>query len=698
MRTQDQSAGRETGYGGTAPRAHRPAPAAVPPRLALAGGSPSALLDLQRTAGNTAVARSAARDQRLHTQRAAVDRVLSSPGTPIPEPERREAQARIGADLGHVRLHEDAGARRAAAEVNALAFTSGDHVVIGHGGNDRRTRYEEFIHTLQQRRGPVAGTDSGNGLRISDPDDRHEREARAGVERALSRPAPATAPETGRAEGRPPPAAGPSLQRAATAVQRAPGSQPQAPQGQQTPDPDPAAAAHAQWRLNAALRTHVENTYIRSHAPELLNWAADPHLAAPYRHMADDGELWQRAARDTDGPRLTGRAFVADQSARNVADLEDGMFERPAEWMGTAFDRLFSALGSMALHHYTTFERVTRMFPGGERGELKSKDKLQLDDPARPQPHHTQQQDRFYLANTGFVFFFIGRPDEPFRDTRFSAGGRPARVTVPMSRLERDGWVMLNDFVDQEYPTIRSDRDGHTIRYKRGGLHSPELKMDELARRVRRCWFSVPDLEDKLDDLSLQIWLALRADPAHPPAGKIVELLQHRDSALKVFDQLHRTGAPDFLTPFGELTRELDRQMAVSLRFDRQVRRFDPHPQGSDQDLMGGTMRHIDGAASRAVPSGRGAAADRRKLTRRYTEHLSGNILAGPHVVPGLAARGVLEMARVDAAGGNEALLDRWKAMPGDELAEVLLRDLIRPQAMLPWSVPIHMDDISVRP
>jgi hypothetical protein len=28
----------------------------------------------------------------------------------------------------------------------------------------------------------------------------------------------------------------------------------------------------------------------------------------------------------------------------------------------------------------------------------------------------------------------------------------------------------------------------------------------------------------------------------------------------------------------------------------------------------------------------------------------------------------------------------------------VLLRDLIRPQAMLPWSVPIHMDDISVRP
>jgi hypothetical protein len=105
-------------------------------------------------------------------------------------------------------------------------------------------------------------------------------------------------------------------------------------------------------------------------------------------------------------------------------------------------------------------------------------------------------------------------------------------------------------------------------------------------------------------------------------------------------------------------------------------------------------MRHINGAASEAVSSGPGAAA----LVQRYREHLSGNILAGPHIVPGLALRGALEISRIEAAGGNEPLADRLKAMPGDELADLLLRTFVRPQAMLPWSVRITRDDVEYAP
>ena len=100
-------------------------------------------------------------------------------------------EARLGADFSDVRLHSDATARRSAAEVGARAYTSGSHVVIGEGGGDSRTLAHELIHVIQQRRGPVAGTDNGSGLRVSDPSDRFEKEAEAGAARAMSAPTPA---------------------------------------------------------------------------------------------------------------------------------------------------------------------------------------------------------------------------------------------------------------------------------------------------------------------------------------------------------------------------------------------------------------------------------------------------------------------------------------------------------------------------
>ncbi|WP_433263966.1 eCIS core domain-containing protein [Actinosynnema sp. CS-041913] len=179
-------------------RKRRPRPADRPPENARAAEqapaqqevrrsaalSPDALLALQRTVGNAAVAGLLAGPHAV--QRSAVHEVLGDAGRPLDEPVRAEMETRLGADFSDVRLHTGTTAQRSADEVGARAFTSGNHVVIGDGGSDKHTLAHELVHVIQQRHGPVAGTDRGDGIGISDPGDRFEREAETTATKALS--------------------------------------------------------------------------------------------------------------------------------------------------------------------------------------------------------------------------------------------------------------------------------------------------------------------------------------------------------------------------------------------------------------------------------------------------------------------------------------------------------------------------------
>ncbi|CAM5280909.1 hypothetical protein SALBM135S_08645 [Streptomyces alboniger] len=178
-RPADRAAGSWKGYG----RAEAPADA---------GG----LVALQRLAGNAAVARAVEEQRHSHgagcghgpaVQRSAVHEVLGSAGRPLDTPLRTEMEARLGADFSDVRLHTDEAARDSAAEIGARAYTSGSHVVVGRDGMDKHTLAHELTHVVQQRQGPVAGTDNGAGLMVSDPSDRFEREAEANAARVMSR-------------------------------------------------------------------------------------------------------------------------------------------------------------------------------------------------------------------------------------------------------------------------------------------------------------------------------------------------------------------------------------------------------------------------------------------------------------------------------------------------------------------------------
>ncbi|GAA2261322.1 hypothetical protein GCM10010145_30690 [Streptomyces ruber] len=125
--------------------------------------------------------------------RPAAHAVLRSAGRPLEAPLRTEMEARLGADFSRVRLHTGISAERSAQELGARAYTSGEHVVLGSQGADKHTLAHELTHVIQQRQGPVSGTDSGGGLRVSDPSDRFERAAETNAKRVMAAPPPSVA-------------------------------------------------------------------------------------------------------------------------------------------------------------------------------------------------------------------------------------------------------------------------------------------------------------------------------------------------------------------------------------------------------------------------------------------------------------------------------------------------------------------------
>ncbi|MGX1951494.1 eCIS core domain-containing protein [Streptomyces anulatus] len=188
---------------------------------------------LQRTAGNGALgamvqrARSAAaapaaeQTEQAEEQRSPVHDVVSSGGSPLDTDTRTDMESRMGADFSDVRVHHDSAAHESAKGVGAHAYTVGNNVVFQRDAYDpgspqgRTTLAHELTHVIQQRNGPVEGTEAPGGIRVSDPSDRFEREAVANADRVLSDPAPETAPAPAA------PVSAPTTASAASAVQRA---------------------------------------------------------------------------------------------------------------------------------------------------------------------------------------------------------------------------------------------------------------------------------------------------------------------------------------------------------------------------------------------------------------------------------------------------------------------------------------------
>lgn len=167
---------------------------------------PQSILGLQRAVGNSGVG------ALLDEGRSPVhDVVNSGGGSPLAPDVQTEMETRLGHDFSDVRVHDDSRAHESATSVNAHAYTVGSNVVFQRDTYDptsaagKTMLAHELTHVVQQRNGPVEGTSTGGGIKVSDPSDRFEREAAATADRVMSAPLAAAPIAAG--------AAGPAVQR-----------------------------------------------------------------------------------------------------------------------------------------------------------------------------------------------------------------------------------------------------------------------------------------------------------------------------------------------------------------------------------------------------------------------------------------------------------------------------------------------------
>jgi hypothetical protein len=156
----------------------------------------NSLLHLQRMAGNAGVvqmlADEAAANQQEEQSSPVHDVVGRGGGEPLDKSVRSTMESSFGEDFSDVRVHTDSQASKSAEAVGANAYTVGSDIVFRSGHFDaasptgQRTIAHELSHVVQQRSGPVEGTEAPGGIRLSDPGDRFERAADATADQVLS--------------------------------------------------------------------------------------------------------------------------------------------------------------------------------------------------------------------------------------------------------------------------------------------------------------------------------------------------------------------------------------------------------------------------------------------------------------------------------------------------------------------------------
>ena len=177
-----------------APEKAASSPEAAAPARPLGMHDTASLLHLQRMAGNAGVVQMLADDREAQDEPSPVhDVVGKGGGAPLDESTRSTMEAGFGEDFSDVRVHTDSKASSSAAAVGANAYTVGSDIVFRSGHFDQssptgqRTIAHELSHVVQQRQGPVDGTDAPGGIKLSSPDDRFEQAAESTAEQVVSR-------------------------------------------------------------------------------------------------------------------------------------------------------------------------------------------------------------------------------------------------------------------------------------------------------------------------------------------------------------------------------------------------------------------------------------------------------------------------------------------------------------------------------
>ncbi|ELZ01230.1 hypothetical protein C482_08541 [Natrialba chahannaoensis JCM 10990] len=118
--------------------------------------------------------------------------VLSSPGRSLDGAIQRAMEERMGDSFGDVRIHTDAQAAQACEEINARAFTVGNHIAFNDGEYDptspegQHILAHELAHVRQQTGGVISMMPKPDANLQIDPDPQLEQEAEETAQRVMA--------------------------------------------------------------------------------------------------------------------------------------------------------------------------------------------------------------------------------------------------------------------------------------------------------------------------------------------------------------------------------------------------------------------------------------------------------------------------------------------------------------------------------
>lgn len=120
-----------------------------------------------------------------------VREVISSSGQSLDTSIQREMEERMGESFDDVRVHTDSKAAKACQDINAKAFTVGNHIVFNHGeynpgsSEGQHLLAHELAHVRQQTGGAISMLPQ-DGLHLEiDPDPQLERDAEETAQRVM---------------------------------------------------------------------------------------------------------------------------------------------------------------------------------------------------------------------------------------------------------------------------------------------------------------------------------------------------------------------------------------------------------------------------------------------------------------------------------------------------------------------------------
>ncbi|WP_394295499.1 eCIS core domain-containing protein [Natrinema altunense] len=118
--------------------------------------------------------------------------VIQSTGQPLDDGIQQAMEERMGDSFGDVQIHADATAANACEEINARAFTVGNHIAFNHGEYDpespkgQHILAHELAHVRQQTGADISMMPQDDSGLAIDPDPQLEREAEDAAQQALA--------------------------------------------------------------------------------------------------------------------------------------------------------------------------------------------------------------------------------------------------------------------------------------------------------------------------------------------------------------------------------------------------------------------------------------------------------------------------------------------------------------------------------